>query len=60
MPNLEEKRKHSRAQIDWPVAVQTSQGIVAGRAKNISIDGLCVKYGVLCFFIKFLILLNSF
>ena len=53
MPNLEEKRKHSRAQIDWPVAVQTSQGIVAGRAKNISIDGLCVKYGVLCFFIKY-------
>jgi two-component system response regulator AtoC len=45
MPNLEEKRKHSRAQIDWPVAVQTSQGIVTGTAKNISIDGLCMFSG---------------
>ena len=35
----EEKRNHPRADINWPVSMETSDGTIEGEAKNISLGG---------------------
>ena len=41
----EEKREHPRADINWPVSMETSGGTVVGEVKNISLGGafICCK-----------------
>jgi len=42
----EEKRKHPRADINWPVSMETSDGPVVAEVKNISLGGAficCMK-----------------
>jgi hypothetical protein len=41
----EEKRKHPRVDINWPVSMETSDGIVVAEVKNISLGGafICCK-----------------
>jgi hypothetical protein len=41
----EEKRKHPRVDINWPVSIETSYGTIAAEVKNISLGGafICCK-----------------
>jgi hypothetical protein len=41
----EEKRKHPRVDINWPVSIETAYGTIAGEVKNISLGGafICCK-----------------
>jgi hypothetical protein len=41
----EEKRKHPRADVNWPVSIETTYGTIAGEVKNISLGGafICCK-----------------
>jgi hypothetical protein len=41
----EEKRKHPRVDINWPVSIETAYGTIAGEVKNISFGGafICCK-----------------
>ena len=41
----EEKRKHPRADVNWPVSIETAYGIIAAEIKNISLGGafICCK-----------------
>jgi uncharacterized protein (TIGR02266 family) len=44
--NLEEqKRKHPRADVNWSVLMETSEGTVEGEAKNISLGGAFICCG---------------
>ncbi len=35
----EEKRKHPRSDVNWPVSIETADGIIAAEVKNISLGG---------------------
>jgi len=37
--NVEERRQRTRAGIIWPVSIETSQGIISAKIKNISVEG---------------------
>ena len=41
----EEKRKHPRVDINWPVSIETAHGTIAAEVKNISLGGafICCK-----------------
>jgi len=41
----EEKRKHPRADVNWPVSIETAYGIIAAEVRNISLGGafICCK-----------------
>jgi len=41
----EEKRKHPRVDINWPVSIETAYGTIAAEVKNISLGGafICCK-----------------
>ena len=40
MKNPQEKRRHFRATIGWPVTIRTSQKLMSGKTLNISGDGV--------------------
>jgi hypothetical protein len=39
---VDERRKHQRVQINWPVNMVTENGVVEGQTRDISIDGFSV------------------
>ena len=43
MPLEEERRRHERAEIKWPVTLETPGGILHGETKNISESGAYVE-----------------
>ena len=38
-----EKRRHPRVEISWPVTVVTDEGIISGRAENLSFVGTLIR-----------------
>ena len=38
-----EKRRHPRVEISWPVTVVTDEGIISGRAENLSFVGTFIR-----------------
>lgn len=35
----EERRRHRRAQIRWPIVISTNRGTIVGETRNIGVDG---------------------
>ena len=46
-PNLEQRRKHVRVQVQWPVRMMTPEGDMDGTIENISAGGAYVRCGTL-------------
>jgi PilZ domain len=42
MTNQEERRRHPRVAIDWPVVIITKRGATVGNARNISVRGALI------------------
>ncbi|MFC1489310.1 PilZ domain-containing protein [Thermodesulfobacteriota bacterium] len=40
--STEERRKHPRFEVDWPITVFTDEGTVEGEALNISLEGISI------------------
>ena len=39
-----ERRRHPRIHVNWPVVVQTPQGLIEGQTRDISIGGVFIEY----------------
>ena len=42
--NAEDRRKHPRFEVDWPITVFTDEDTVEGEAVNISLEGLSICF----------------
>ena len=40
--NTDEKRKHPRYEVSWPITVFTDEGTIEGEAVNISLEGISI------------------
>jgi hypothetical protein len=43
MTSQEERRRHPRVVIDWPVVIMTKRGAAVGKARNISARGALIR-----------------
>lgn len=43
MPTGPERRRHARADIRWPVTIETPRGLIQGETKNVSESGAYVE-----------------
>jgi hypothetical protein len=43
MTNQEERRRHPRVAVDWPVVIMTDRGAAVGSAANISARGALIR-----------------
>jgi len=46
-PNLDQRRKHPRVEVQWPVKMMTPEGDMDGTIENISAGGAYVRCGTL-------------
>ena len=46
-PNLDQRRKHPRVEVQWPVKMMTPEGDMDGTIENISAGGAYIRCGTL-------------